>query len=71
MQCQAESCWLWIKHYSPQVSQTLVSARHWYQTFQLLGSWNIWWFPKMGAPQHGWFIREHFIKMDDLVVPLF
>ena len=28
-------------------------------------------FPKMGVPQHGWFIRGKPIKMDDLGVPLF
>ena len=31
----------------------------------------IWWFPKIGVPQNGWFIMENPIKMDDLGVPLF
>ena len=31
----------------------------------------IWVFPKIGVPQHGWFIMERLIKMDDLGVPLF
>ena len=26
----------------------------------------IWWFPKIGVPQNGWFIMENPIKMDDL-----
>jgi len=33
--------------------------------------WTAWWFPKIGVPQHGWFIMENPIKMDDLGVPLF
>ena len=28
-------------------------------------------FPKIRAPQNGWFIVEHLIKLDDLGVPLF
>ena len=28
-------------------------------------------FPRIGAPQNGWFIMENLIKMDDLRVPLF
>ena len=28
-------------------------------------------FPKIGVPQHGWFITENPIKMDNLGVPLF
>ena len=28
-------------------------------------------FPKIGVPQHGWFIMEDPIEMDDLGVPLF
>ena len=31
----------------------------------------IWWFPKIGLPQNGWFIIENPIKVDDLGVPLF
>ena len=30
----------------------------------------IWWFPKMGVPKNGWFIRDNPIEMDDLGVPL-
>ena len=29
------------------------------------------WFPEMGKPQNGWFIREHATEMDDLGRPLF
>ena len=32
---------------------------------------SIWVFPNIWVPQNGWFIMEHFIKMDDLGVPLF
>ena len=31
----------------------------------------MWVFPKIMVPQHGWFIRENPIKMDDLGVHLF
>ena len=30
----------------------------------------IWVFPKIVVTQHGWFIMENLIKMDDLGVPL-
>ena len=30
------------------------------------GFCNIWWFPKIGVPQNGWFIMENLIKLDDL-----
>ena len=31
----------------------------------------MWWFPLMGVPQHGWFMMENHIKMDDVEVPPF
>ena len=34
--------------------------------------WKIYWvFPKWGCPQNGWFMKELFIKIDDLGVPPF
>ena len=35
------------------------------------GRGRIWMFPKIMVPQHGWFIMENPIKMDDLGLPLF
>ena len=32
---------------------------------------NMWVFPKIGVPQHGWFIMKTPIQMDDLGVALF
>ena len=31
----------------------------------------MWWFPKLGVPQNGWFLMENPIKLDDLGVPHF
>ena len=31
----------------------------------------MWVFPKIGVAQHGWFIVENPIEMDDLGIPIF
>ena len=41
------------------------------QPCQTLNVWYLWGFPKIMVPQHGWFIMENPIKMDDLGIPLF
>ena len=40
----------------------------WIQSAKALSKW---WFPEMGVPQNGGFIRDTPAKMDDLGVPLF
>ena len=41
------------------------------QSWRVLESDTSWVFPRIGVPQHGWFIMDNLIKMDDLGVPLF
>ena len=48
-----------------------ICGKVWRMARIFIPSCNIWGFPKIGVPQNGWFIMEHPIKMDDLVVPLF
>ena len=39
---------------------------------KIIKVFDMWVFPKIGVPQHAWFIMENPIKMgDDLGVPLF
>ena len=43
---------------------TMVAAGRWHVMT------NICWFPSMGVPQNGWFIRENPTRTDDVGVPL-
>ena len=61
------SCWFrteMVSGTSPQVIYT--SYRGVFHAYPPLFSGGIWVFPKIGVPQHGWFIMENPIKMDDL-----
>ena len=63
--CQPES-WLW--HVVAIFGETSAAGSN-ISTIRLLGDILIWGFPKMGVPPK--MVRDNFIKMDDLGVPLF
>ena len=68
----------WLKGL-PRVRTDWAAPSHWpwfgrdlaLQKSEAVTRTKIWWFPKIGVPQNGWFIMENPIKMDDLGVPLF
>ena len=49
----------------------LVSLEDYWGCVGVPSKWPIWWFPKIGIPQNGWFIMKNPIEMDDLGVPPF